>query len=58
MKPDEWNDSGPFDKLEYCYTMLALFQDCKNTELEMIKTLWQQVHELRERVNELENPNE
>jgi len=58
MRPDEWNDSSPFDKLEYCYTMLALFQDCKNTELEMIKTLWQQVHELRERVNELENPDD
>jgi hypothetical protein len=54
MKPDEWRDSHPYDKLEYCYTMLALFQDCKNTELEMIKTLWQQVSELRERIQELE----
>jgi hypothetical protein len=58
MTPTEWNTSSPYDKLEYCYTMLALFQDCKNTELEMIKTLWQQVHELRERVNELENPDD
>ena len=58
MKPSEWFTSEPYDKLEYCYTMLALFQECKQTELEMIKTLWKEVHLLRARVSELENPDE